>query len=72
MQALMKSCFGKDVATKASSSPMFMEGRCADILADGKMVGVIGEIAPIALENFKLRVPVSAFEIDLSKIIKDK
>jgi len=72
MQALLKSCFGKDVSTKASTNPMFMEGRCAEIIVDDRAVGVIGEITPLALENFKLRVPVAAFEIDLSGIIKDK
>ncbi|HEU4606031.1 MAG TPA: phenylalanine--tRNA ligase subunit beta [Nitrososphaera sp.] len=72
MQALLKSCFGKDVSTKASTNPMFMEGRCAEIIVDGRAVGMIGEITPLALENFKLRVPVAAFEIDLSSIIKDK
>jgi phenylalanyl-tRNA synthetase beta chain len=72
MQAMMKSCFGKDVSTRASTSPMFMEGRCAEIIVDGIVVGTIGEIMPLALENFKLRVPAAAFEIDLSGIIKDK
>lgn len=72
MQALLKSCFGKNAVTKASSSLMFMEGRCAEIAVDGTVVGTIGEITPLALENFKLRVPVAAFEIDLSGIIKDK
>lgn len=72
MQALLKSCFGKDVSTKASANPMFMEGRCAMIIVDGRAVGTIGEITPLALENFKMRVPVAAFEIDLSGIIKDK
>ncbi|MGI0049792.1 MAG: phenylalanine--tRNA ligase subunit beta, partial [Nitrososphaera sp.] len=71
-QALLKSCFGKDVSTKASANPMFMEGRCAEIIVDGTVVGTIGEITPLALENFKLRVPAAAFEIDLSGIIKDK
>ena len=72
VQALMKSCFGKDVTAKASSNSMFMEGRCAEIIVDGATVGMIGEVTPLALENFKLRVPVAAFEIDLSGIIKDK
>jgi phenylalanyl-tRNA synthetase beta chain len=51
---------------------MFMEGRCAEIIVDGRAVGTIGEITPLALESFKLRVPVAAFEMDLSDIIKDK
>jgi phenylalanyl-tRNA synthetase beta chain len=72
VQAMIKSCFGKDVSTRASTSPMFMEGRCAEIMVDGAVVGTIGEVAPLALENFKLRVPAAAFEIDLSGIIKDK
>jgi phenylalanyl-tRNA synthetase beta chain len=72
MQALLKSCFGKDVVTKAAQSPMFMEGRCAEIIVDDRAAGIIGEVTPLALENFKLRVPVAAFEIDLSGIIKDK
>ena len=51
---------------------MFMVGRCAEILVDDKVAGVIGEITPLALENFKIRVPVAAFEIYLSSIITDE
>jgi phenylalanyl-tRNA synthetase beta chain len=51
---------------------MFMDGRCAEVIFDGRSVGVLGEIIPHALENFKLRMPVSAFEIDLLAIIKNK
>lgn len=72
MQALMKACFGKDFATKATSNLMFMEGRCASVIVDGMAVGLLGEITPLALDNFRLRVPVAAFELDLSGIIKDK
>jgi phenylalanyl-tRNA synthetase beta chain len=72
MQALLKSCFGKEATTRASANSMFMDGRCAEIIFDEKSVGVIGEIIPRALENFRLRVPVAAFEINLLAIIKDK
>src|SRR5215212_1717650 len=72
MQALLRSCFGKEAITRASTNHMFMEGRCAEVIFDGKPIGVLGEIIPIALENFKLRVPVAAFEINLLAIIKDK
>jgi phenylalanyl-tRNA synthetase beta chain len=68
MQALLSSCFGKDVSTKAVESPFFMAGRCAEVIVDGKVVGVIGEVTPLALENFKLRVPVAGFEINLSAL----
>lgn len=72
MQALLRSCFGKEAITRASTNYMFMEGRCAEVIFDGKPIGVLGEIIPIAVENFKLRVPVAAFEINLLAIIKDK
>jgi phenylalanyl-tRNA synthetase beta chain len=72
MQALLRSCFGKEATTKASTNLMFMEGRCAEVIFDGKSVGILGEIIPRALENHKLRVPVAVFEINLLAIIKDK
>jgi phenylalanyl-tRNA synthetase beta chain len=72
MQALLRSCFGKEATTKASTNHLFMEGRCAEVIFDGKSVGALGEIIPLALENFKLRVPVAAFEINLLAIVKDK
>ncbi len=72
MQALLRSCFGEEATTKASTNHMFMEGRCAEVIFDGKSVGALGEIIPLALENFKLRVPVAAFEINLLAIRKDK
>jgi phenylalanyl-tRNA synthetase beta chain len=68
MQALLRTCFGKGATTKAAESPFFMAGRCAEIIVDGKIVGAIGEVTPMALENFKLRVPVAGFEIDLSAL----
>src|ERR671923_737406 len=70
MQALLKSCFGMDVETKASeNNPFFIAGRCADIIADNKVVGMIGEMKPAALEAFKMRVPMAAFEINLSALL---
>jgi phenylalanyl-tRNA synthetase beta chain len=72
MQALLRSCYGKEATTKTSTNRMFMEGRCAEVIFDNRPVGVLGEIIPLALENFKLRTPVAAFEINLLAIIKDK
>ena len=46
--------------------PSFIEGRIAKVLVKGKEVGVIGEISPQVLENWKLEMPVAAFEVDLT------
>ncbi|MEM5766313.1 MAG: phenylalanine--tRNA ligase subunit beta [Candidatus Aenigmatarchaeota archaeon] len=53
---------------KRIKHPSFIEGRCADIFVNGKHVGIIGEIHPSVLENWKLDMPVAAFELDLSFI----
>ena len=48
-----------------SDDPAFMEGRRADIIVDGKKVGVMGEFFPQVIVNFGLGQPVLGFEIDL-------
>jgi phenylalanyl-tRNA synthetase beta chain len=71
MQALLFSGFGvsKDITTTVFDSPLYTKGRCAKIFATNKDIGIIGEITPFAIDNFKLRVPVAAFEIDLSTLL---
>ncbi|MFH1978180.1 MAG: phenylalanine--tRNA ligase subunit beta [Candidatus Aenigmatarchaeota archaeon] len=44
----------------------FIPGRTAKIIANGKEVGIVGEIHPQVLNNWKLEIPTSAFELDLS------
>lgn len=68
MQALLSSGFGMSATTKASEDPLYIKGRCARVITN-KDVGTIGEITPLAIDNFKLRVPVAAFEIDLSSLL---
>lgn len=73
VQELVKGCFGpiyaRAVSTPASYNGMFMEGRCANITLNRKNIGIIGEITPGAIANFKLRVPVAAFELNLSSLL---
>jgi phenylalanyl-tRNA synthetase beta chain len=74
MQELVNGCFGqvyaRAISTPGSYNGMFMEGRCANIIFNEKNIGVIGEITPRAIENFKLRVPVAAFELNLSSLLR--
>ncbi|WP_440952256.1 phenylalanine--tRNA ligase subunit beta [Methanococcoides sp. FTZ1] len=50
-----------------STDPAFIEGRRADIIVDGKKVGVMGELYPGVIVNFGLGQPVVGFEIDLTE-----
>jgi len=44
----------------------FIIDRCAQVKIDGKVAGIMGEISPKVLSNWKLEVPVAAFEMDYS------
>jgi phenylalanyl-tRNA synthetase beta chain len=56
---------GKKYELQESAHPSFIPGRCAKILDNAKEIGVIGEIHPRIIRNLKLKMPISAFEIDL-------
>jgi len=71
LQSSLKIGFNIECETKTSSNPIFSEGRMANILVNNKIVGVLGEIDSKVIDNFKIRVPVTAFEIQLSGLIFD-
>ena len=51
-----------------SADPAFLDGRRGDIIVDGKIVGVFGEIHPAVLNAFDLEHPVAAFALDLTAV----
>ncbi|KYH40179.1 MAG: phenylalanyl-tRNA synthetase subunit beta [Candidatus Bathyarchaeota archaeon B26-2] len=46
----------------------FISGRTGRITTEGTDIGVIGEVHPQVLENWRLGNPAAAFEIDLEKV----
>jgi len=69
LQSGLKIGFGLKVQTRATTHPAFEGGRCASVLADGRSIGVVGEISSRTVEGYKIRVPVAGFEISLSDSI---
>ena len=69
LQSLLKTDSNIECKTKTSENPAFAKGKTADIYIDGKKIGIVGEIDSQVIENFKIRVPVSGFEINLSIFI---
>jgi len=49
----------------------FIEGRTANIIFKGKRIGFAGEIHPKILKNWKIKMPVALFEIELKEIFKE-
>jgi len=47
----------------------FIDGRIAEIYLENKLVGYIGEIHPRILKNWKIKMPVALFELDLEEIL---
>jgi phenylalanyl-tRNA synthetase beta chain len=71
LQAALKTGFNLEIETKTSDHETFQQGRTASILIHGKTVGIMGEINSKTIENYKIRVPVVGFEINLSGLIFD-
>jgi phenylalanyl-tRNA synthetase beta chain len=70
LQALCRA-FDVELATPPTEHPTFISGRTADIVIDGRKVGVIGEVHPKVLVEYDLEVPVAAFEFDLDALRND-
>jgi phenylalanyl-tRNA synthetase beta chain len=53
---------------KTTNNPSFLEGRVGTIIVRENEVGTIGEVHPQVIENWKLEQPVTAMELDLTKL----
>ncbi|MBR5866421.1 MAG: phenylalanine--tRNA ligase subunit beta, partial [Spirochaetaceae bacterium] len=52
-----------------ANDPRFIPGRQAQILVNGKSVGIFGEVHPIVLENWAISVPCVAGELDIEELM---
>jgi len=62
------SQLGKKYEFEESKDSMFIPGRAVLIRIDGKKVGVMGEVSPKVLSNFKIEYPVTLFELEAGKL----
>lgn len=56
----------------ATEHPSFIPGRVGKILVDGKELGVLGELHPEVLEHWNIETTISALELDVDAILKQK
>ncbi len=70
LQATLKSLLNIDVETVTANNPILADGKAAQIIVSNKNVGIMGEINQTIIDNFKLRVPISVFELNISDIVK--
>jgi phenylalanyl-tRNA synthetase beta chain len=69
LHAVLEALGLKPAYVKATSEGL-IEGRTAEIVANGRKIGVIGEVSPEELEKFDLRFPVVIAELYLDEIQK--
>jgi phenylalanyl-tRNA synthetase beta chain len=60
---------GLEYALEPVEQPLFMQGRCGRIVANGIEIGFIGEVRPGVLDRMQITMPCAAFEINLDKIL---
>jgi phenylalanyl-tRNA synthetase beta chain len=53
-----------------ADNPVYLPGRCAQMIIGDKKIGWLGEVHPQVLENFEISVPTAAFEIDLNSLLE--
>ena len=61
---------GAQFLVKPINHPSFLEGRTGSILIGDREVGVIGEVHPQVIENWKLENPIAAMELDLDQLFE--
>ena len=59
---------GKYELVEDNADPRFFPTRGAKVMLNGRQIGSIGVLHPQVLENFELKYPVSAFEIDFDAV----
>jgi phenylalanyl-tRNA synthetase beta chain len=55
-----------------SSAGTYLEGRGADVVVNGQVIGGFGEIHPQVVTDFELGYPIAAFELDLEALTAGK
>jgi len=61
---------GFEPEVSGGAHPGFIGGRCAEVSAVGRRVGLFGELSPKTIEAFDLKYPVVAFELDLETMFE--
>ena len=63
LQALSKT-LGFKFELKELEKPFLISGRSAEVLVNGKSIGLLGEVHPKVLENFGIENPVCVLEVE--------
>ncbi|XP_063228095.1 phenylalanine--tRNA ligase beta subunit isoform X2 [Bacillus rossius redtenbacheri] len=54
---------------RAAHDPTFFPQRCAEIIVDGRVIGIMGVLHPDVITNFDLTLPVAVLEITIEPFV---
>ena len=57
-------------ALSAEEAPQLQPGRAAEMMANGAVVGWVGEVHPLVVDAFGAEPPVVAFELDVAALVR--
>ncbi|MDE0086741.1 MAG: phenylalanine--tRNA ligase subunit beta [Candidatus Poribacteria bacterium] len=68
VEGVLDICGTTDYTFKKTDDPTFHPGRNAEVLLEGKRIGILGEAHPTVLENYELPYKAYLFELDLEAL----
>jgi phenylalanyl-tRNA synthetase beta chain len=63
---LMKM-LNREYRIEETEHPCFIKGRCGKIIVNGKELGVLGEVSPYVIKNWRLKMPAVALEMEIEE-----
>ncbi|MDD2620728.1 MAG: phenylalanine--tRNA ligase subunit beta, partial [Syntrophomonadaceae bacterium] len=60
----------KEYSFAEIQEPSFHPGRTAQLMCKGQKIGIIGEVHPLVLQKYDIKVRTCAFELDLDELFK--
>lgn len=59
-----------EYSLKETEDSRFINGRCAQVISNGKEIGIMGEVHPQVLENWGIQMPCAVCEINLDLLLR--
>lgn len=71
LDALLNN-LGVEHRVEGAVHPSFLDGRCGEILAGDRLLGIVGEVHPRVILAWGLDLPVAAFELDIAELFEPR
>ena len=68
---ILDAAFVKDFEFKEKTTNFFHPYACCEVLKNGEVLGIFGEVKPTVLENFKINKKAFVAELDFEQILKN-